>query len=99
MSRDHVQDLVVCYDIRDPRRLRRIHRCMRSWGLPLQYSVFYCRLNRAARRQMENQLRTLIDDQDDVRVYGIHATRKTQLIGSRPQDKNIGMFGLGLFDT
>lgn len=35
---------VVAYDIRDDRRLRRIHLVCREWGDPLQYSVFICDL-------------------------------------------------------
>lgn len=36
---------LACYDIRDPKRLRRIHRMMRGYGYPLQYSVFVCDLD------------------------------------------------------
>jgi CRISPR-associated protein Cas2 len=35
---------VVAYDIRDERRLRRVHLVCREWGDPLQYSVFICDL-------------------------------------------------------
>lgn len=34
---------LVCYDIRDPKRLLRVHRFLRSQGFPLQYSVSPCR--------------------------------------------------------
>jgi CRISPR-associated protein Cas2 len=35
---------VVAYDIRDPRRLRRVHQVAKDHGYPLQYSVFICDL-------------------------------------------------------
>lgn len=35
---------VVAYDIREPRRLRRIHQVAKDFGFPLQYSVFICDL-------------------------------------------------------
>jgi CRISPR-associated protein Cas2 len=35
---------VLAYDIREPRRLRRVHRVATDFGFPLQYSVFICDL-------------------------------------------------------
>lgn len=35
---------LVAYDIRTPRRLRRVHRVAKDFGEPLQYSVFVCDL-------------------------------------------------------
>lgn len=36
---------LVCYDIRDPVRLRKVHKTMKSFGWPMQYSVFVCDLD------------------------------------------------------
>lgn len=36
---------VVAYDIRDPKRLRRVHKTVRAFGWPMQYSVFICDLD------------------------------------------------------
>lgn len=38
---------LLAYDIRHPKRLRRVHQVARGWGDPLQYSVFVCDLTRA----------------------------------------------------
>ena len=35
---------LVAYDIRDPRRLREVHRIVKGYGVSLQYSVFVCDL-------------------------------------------------------
>ena len=35
---------VVAYDVREPRRLRRVHKVAKDFGFPLQYSVFICDL-------------------------------------------------------
>ena len=35
---------LVAYDVRDPRRLRRVNRVAKDHGEPLQYSVFVCDL-------------------------------------------------------
>ncbi len=36
---------LVAYDVRHPKRLRRVHRLMRSYGDALQLSVFRCTLS------------------------------------------------------
>ena len=37
--------LLLCYDIRDPKRLQKVHREVKKVGMPLQYSVFYIEMN------------------------------------------------------
>jgi CRISPR-associated protein Cas2 len=36
---------LIAYDIREPGRLRAIHKVVKAHGEPLQYSVFLCDLN------------------------------------------------------
>lgn len=36
---------LVCYDIRDDKRLSRVAKTMRAFGDRIQYSVFECQLN------------------------------------------------------
>lgn len=51
---------LIAYDIREPRRLRRICKTMEEYGERLQYSVFICDLSRSelvhARRQVETEM-------------------------------------------
>ncbi|MDX2084675.1 MAG: CRISPR-associated endonuclease Cas2 [Candidatus Melainabacteria bacterium] len=35
---------LIMYDIRDPKRLRHVHKLCKKYGLPQQYSVFEARL-------------------------------------------------------
>jgi len=35
---------LLAYDIRNPKRLRRVHKLAQDFGAPLQYSVFVCDL-------------------------------------------------------
>jgi CRISPR-associated protein Cas2 len=56
---------LVGYDIRDARRLRRVHKIVRDFGAPLQYSVFACRLTDAARAELERRLLEVIDRRVD----------------------------------
>lgn len=55
---------LVTYDIRDPKRLRRVFKLMKGFGEWLQLSVFQCRLSR--RRHAE--LLQLLDDVVNRRV-------------------------------
>lgn len=52
--------LVVCYDIRDPVRLRRTHATMTGYGDPIQYSVFMCDLSGTESALMEAALMRVI---------------------------------------
>lgn len=63
---------LVCYDIRDAKRLRQVHRCCRQWGMPLQRSVFACTLHGTDLDAMIEELKELMDEAvDDVRLYPI----------------------------
>ena len=57
--------LLVCYDVRDPARLRRTHKVMLGFGDPIQYSVFLCELSRAERLLLEEALRRVVSLRDD----------------------------------
>lgn len=56
---------LVAYDIRDPKRLRRVHKLMKAYGEPWQYSVFHCVLKDIDRVRLENDLRDLINHRED----------------------------------
>lgn len=69
-----MSEFVVCYDICDPRRLGRLHRFLKKYMLPLQYSVF---LFIGEDRQLDQLLakaETYIDPKlDDLRAYPLPA--------------------------
>ncbi|MDR7400466.1 MAG: CRISPR-associated endonuclease Cas2 [Armatimonadota bacterium] len=56
---------VVCYDVREPKRLRRMHRTMLGYGDPLQYSVFVCDLSATERMLMEDAVRQVVRLSED----------------------------------
>lgn len=67
---DHVY--LVCYDISDPKRWRRIYKTMKGYGVWLQLSVFQCRLNRQALLRMTDALSELMNaDEDHVMVIDV----------------------------
>lgn len=61
---------LVCYDIRDDRRLSRVFAFTKKYGLHLQYSVFYCRFTWPELQKFKSRLAEMIDrKKDDIRIY------------------------------
>lgn len=56
---------LVCYDVRNPKRLRRVHKLMKAYGEAWQYSVFYCTLKDIDRVRLENELRETMNLKED----------------------------------
>lgn len=56
---------VVSYDIREQKRLCRVHRAMKGFGEPVHYSVFLCDLSAKGRAEMVTALTELIDQDED----------------------------------
>jgi CRISPR-associated protein Cas2 len=56
---------IVSYDIADPKRLRSVHRTMRGYGSPLQYSVFRCDLSPSERVLLIEALTPIINHRED----------------------------------
>jgi CRISPR-associated protein Cas2 len=64
MSR-HRRPTLICYDIADPKRLRRVFREMRDVALPVQKSVFVAEMSSAELGQLLARLADYIDPQED----------------------------------
>ena len=56
---------LLAYDVRDPRRWRRVHAIAEGYGEPLQYSVFQCILPAERRVQLEQEIREVIKHDED----------------------------------
>lgn len=56
---------LVCYDICDDKRLRRVFKSCRNYGDHLQYSVFECDLSEAERINLERELGEIINHIED----------------------------------
>jgi CRISPR-associated protein Cas2 len=56
---------LVCYDIRDPKRLRLVHKTMKGYGEAWQYSVFFCVLKEIDRVRMQVSLEAIMNLRDD----------------------------------
>lgn len=56
---------LVCYDIRDDKRLRRVFRTMRDFGDHLQYSIFECQFNAIDLARCRHVLGEIIKHNED----------------------------------
>lgn len=56
---------LVCYDIREPKRLRHVHKVMKGYGEPWQYSVFFCVLRDIDRVRMQSDLENEMNLKED----------------------------------
>lgn len=70
---------IVAYDIREPRRLVRLHRHLKRIAMPLQYSVFFIQATQAGIDLLVKEIGGIIDPyRDDVRIYRI--PNRTELV-------------------
>jgi len=56
---------LVCYDIADDKRLRKVFKLMRGFGDHLQFSVFECQLTPADLVRCREALRAVINHAED----------------------------------
>jgi CRISPR-associated protein Cas2 len=56
---------LVCYDIRDEKRLRRVFRTMRDFGDHLQYSIFECQFTAIDVAKCRHALGKIIKHNED----------------------------------
>lgn len=78
MSEDRL--IIVTYDIGDPKRWRRVFKCMHGYGEWLQLSVFQCRLSPRRRAELESRLRALVRaGEDHVLLIDVGLADRTKL--------------------
>ena len=84
---------LVCYDISDPKRLRKVARCCEDFGYRKQKSVFLCRVSATDFVRLRSRLYDLINLEED-QVLFIPMTdsclERIEAIGrpTDPHDKN-----------
>jgi CRISPR-associated protein Cas2 len=76
---------LVCYDIRDPLRLRRIHKLLKGYGVGLQLSVFRCRLNPRQLERLRWELEKLLAPEDGLLIVGMCATCIGRVVVRNPR--------------
>lgn len=56
---------LVCYDIRNPKRLRRVHKVLKGYGEAWQFSVFFCVLKDIDRVRLQTDLEEQMNLKED----------------------------------
>ena len=56
---------LVCYDIRDPKRLRRVHKVLKGYGEAWQFSVYFCVLKDIDRVRLQTDLDEQMNQKED----------------------------------
>jgi len=56
---------LVCYDISDPKRLRRVNKVLKGYGEAWQFSVFFCVLKDIDRIRLQSDLEKQMNQKED----------------------------------
>ena len=56
---------LVSYDISDPKRLRKVHKTVKDFGWPMQYSVFVCDLDPVEMVLLKQEMSSIIHHGED----------------------------------
>ena len=59
---------LVAYDVRDPKRLRKVAHQLEAYGTRIQYSIFRCRLNELALEKLHWELVKIMAEEDDLLI-------------------------------
>lgn len=68
---------LVCYDICDPKRLRRVFRVLKGYGEHWQFSIFFCMLKDIDRVRLQTDLEAEMNLKED----------QTMIIDMGPNEK------------
>lgn len=79
---------LVCYDIADDRRLRRVAKTLEGFGVRLQYSVFECALDRMRLEELRAALDGAIKHDEDQVLF--------VSLGALASDDNVVIEAMGL---
>ena len=64
---------IIAYDIRRPKRLRRLHYYLRKRATALQNSVFLIKADDKYLKHLSKTIQSIADgSEDDIRIYPIH---------------------------
>lgn len=73
---------IVCYDITDEKRLRKVFKSLSGIGTHLQYSMFFCKLTWPELEELKEKLGGIIEDsEDDIRIYPLPSKVKCSVLG------------------
>ena len=94
MMADDRKTWLIAYDIRQPARLRRVHKYLSRLGHALQYSLFVADLNDNELAQAKMELEKRADAKvDDIRMYCLSGNVRGNWIGPLPGSGDVAIYG------
>lgn len=88
-------DYVIAYDVSDPKRLRRLNRCLKRFATPIQLSVFLLHGTDAELDRALDAARAEIDARkDDLRVYMLPSWGRRFALGRKVLGEGIHWGGI-----
>ncbi len=66
-----LKNWLIIYDIRDPRRLRRVSKVMEKYGVRVQKSVFESKCSEKAIKKMRREALREIEEEDSVITFNL----------------------------
>lgn len=90
-----MSDHLICYDITDPRRLRKIYRALKRQATPVQYSVFWFRGSAQQLKKCLGELKQLMNpNTDDIRAYPLPERGLRLCFGPAPLPEGVVWTGI-----
>lgn len=65
---------LISYDIREPKRLRKVAKILEGYGRRLQYSLFCCYLSDREVERLRFETRRVMENEDDFLIVGLCAS-------------------------
>lgn len=83
---ENKQWYVVCYDISEPKRWRKVFKLLHGYGRHLQYSIFRCRLTVRGQEKLRWELEQLLTPEDRLLILTMcDACEKRTAAHNRPE--------------
>jgi CRISPR-associated protein Cas2 len=76
---------LVCYDIRDPERLRKAAKHLEGYGERMQYSIFRCWLTRLEMERLRWELTGLLSPEDDILLIPLCPSCVAGILGTHAE--------------
>jgi CRISPR-associated protein Cas2 len=77
---------VVCYDITEPKRWRRVYKKLKGYGRRLQYSIFRCRLTVRQMEKLRWELEKILTQEDRLLILRLcNGCERHVAIHNRPE--------------
>lgn len=78
---------LVCYDVRDAKRLRKCAKHMEGYGTRVQYSIFRCWMNPTEVARLRWELTELLKPEDEVLMIPLCARCVDDIVGIHGSDR------------